>query len=66
MSVDQAIKLANHYGVSLLTVVNNVEAEQLSVLKAENRQLREKLTTIQSLLQSTCHNITNLIQEDTI
>lgn len=66
MSVDQAMMLARHYGVSLSAVVdpNYREANQddlLTALDAENRLLHTKLNAIRAMLQNTCNNVEGLI-----
>ena len=64
ITVDQAIKLSEHYGVPLTTIIDPGYEDRNAALTAENSQLRAKLATIQSKLQSTCQDIESIIQED--
>ena len=66
ITVDQAFLLSQYYGVPITTIIDPGYTDKNAALTAENHLLRTKLDTIQSLLKTTCQDITNLIQEDTI
>lgn len=67
MSVDQAIALSQHYGVSLSAIVDPDCQNQdniVAFLSNENNRLLAKLNAIEDMLQDTYKNVENLIRED--
>ena len=53
ITVDQAIKLAQHYNVPLSNVIDPGYEDKNEALEAENRQLRNTLATIVSKVKET-------------